>query len=81
MQVRFSRLSLLGLGAAVLTSAQVALAQSSDNALPAAVTGVLLFCLIIVGLAFYVYMSLAFKPSPLRRTPKTPGWPGFRLPI
>jgi hypothetical protein len=46
MQVRFSRLLLLGVGAAVLTSAPAALAQSSDNnAIPMALTGVfILMC-------------------------------------
>jgi hypothetical protein len=61
MQVRLSRLSLLGLSVAVLMSARVAVAQSSDNALPAALTGVLLLCLIVFGLACYIYMSLALQ--------------------
>jgi hypothetical protein len=64
MKVRLDRLSLLGLSVgfvAVLMSAGAALAQSSDGEVPALLSGVLLLCVMVVGLAFYVYMALALQ--------------------
>jgi hypothetical protein len=72
MQVRFSRLSLLGLGIAVLMSAHAALAQSSDSAIPAAITGVLILCFIIFGLAVYVYMALALQTIAIKTNTENP---------
>jgi hypothetical protein len=65
MKVRFRRLSLLGLGialVAVLLSALTALAQNSDTgAVPAALGGVMLLFVVVFALAAYVYMSLALS--------------------
>ncbi len=66
MKVRFSRLSLLGLVIALVVlvfSASAVLAQSSDTGAGpfAAMTGVMLFFVLVVGLAAYVYMSLALQ--------------------
>jgi uncharacterized protein DUF5684 len=72
MKIRFSRLSLLGLSVAVLASAPLALAQSSDNAIPMALTGVFLLCLIVFGLAFYVYMSLALQTIATKTNTENP---------
>ena len=64
MKVRFSPLSLAGMSialVAVLMSASVALAQSSDAGPFAALSGgLLLFCLVF-GLGFYIYMALALQ--------------------
>jgi hypothetical protein len=72
MQVRFSRLSLLGLGAAVLTSAPQVWAQSSNNTIPAALTGMLMLFVIVFGLAFYVYMSLALQTIATKTNTENP---------
>ncbi|HEX4424893.1 MAG TPA: DUF5684 domain-containing protein [Terriglobales bacterium] len=72
MKLRFSRMSLLGLGAAVLASAPAALAQSSDSAIPMALTGVFLLCLIIFGLAMYVYTSLALQTIATKTNTENP---------
>ena len=64
MKVRLNRLSLPGLSVAliaVLMSAGAALAQSSDGEVPEILSGVLLMCVVVVGLAFYVYMALALQ--------------------
>jgi hypothetical protein len=73
MQVRFSRLLLLGVGAAVLRSAPAALAQSSDNnAIPMALTGVFILCAIVFGLACYIYMSLALQTIAVKTNTENP---------
>jgi hypothetical protein len=64
MKVRFSRLSLLGSGialAAILISASTAIAQSDTGPVPAALGGAMLFFVVVLGLAAYVYMSLALS--------------------
>jgi hypothetical protein len=66
MKVRFSPWSLLGLSialVAVLMSALTALAQSSDTGAGpfAALGGVMLLFVVVLGLGAYVYMSLALQ--------------------
>jgi Family of unknown function (DUF5684) len=64
MKVRFSPLSLLGLSialVAVLMSASVALAQSTDAGPFAAMSGVMLLFVVVLGLGCYVYMALALQ--------------------
>lgn len=67
MKLRFSRLSLFGLGAvlvAVLLSATAALAQdssSSDGALPALFAGGMLLFVLIFAAAIYVYFALTLS--------------------
>lgn len=77
MKVRLSALSLLGLSVTLiagLMSASVALAQSSDDAGPAAaVAGVMLLFVVVVGLACYIYMSLALQTI-ATKTGTSDGW-------
>jgi Family of unknown function (DUF5684) len=65
MKGKFSRLSLLGFGVAlvaVLMSAHASLAQSSDDsAIPMALGGAMLLCIFVFGAAFYIYFSLALQ--------------------
>src|SRR6266516_2542834 len=63
MTVRFRRLLLLGLSVAfvVVMSASVALAQSSDEEIPRALSGGVLFFMFVFFLAFYVYLALALQ--------------------
>jgi hypothetical protein len=66
MKVRRSRLSLPGLSVAlvaVLTSASVALGQSSDEetAAAAAIGGAMLLFVLVCGLALYAYLALALQ--------------------
>ena len=67
MKLRFSRLSLFGLGAAlvaVLLSATAALAQdssSSDGTMPAIFAGGMILFILIFAAAIYVYMALALS--------------------
>lgn len=68
MKLRFSRLSIFGLGAAlvaVLLSATAALAQdsssSSDGALPALFAGGMILFILIFVAALYIYIALALS--------------------
>jgi hypothetical protein len=63
MRARSSRLSLhvLSVLLAVMISASVAWAQSSDGALPAALMGTMLMFFLVIGLAGYVYVALALQ--------------------
>ena len=64
MKSRFRRLSPLGWRVALvvlLLSATVALAQSSDEEIPAALSGAILLFAVVVGLGFYIYISLALQ--------------------
>jgi len=66
MKVRFSRLAFVGSGigsVAIVMCASNAIAQSSDTgAAPvAALGGVMLLFVVVLGLAAYVYMSLALS--------------------
>jgi hypothetical protein len=66
MKLRFSRLFLFGLGAAlvaVLLSATAALAQdsSSDGTMPALLAGGMLLFILVFAAAIYVYMALALS--------------------
>lgn len=65
MKARFSFLSRFGLSfalVAVLLSAVMALAQSSDDRVAgAALSGVILFVCLCIGLAVYLYMALALQ--------------------
>jgi hypothetical protein len=65
MKLRFGRLSLFGLGAAmvaVLLSATAVLAQdSSDGTMPALLAGGMLLFILIFGAAIYIYFALALS--------------------
>jgi hypothetical protein len=65
MKLRFSRLSLIALGAAlvaVLLSATAVFAQdSSDGTMPALLAGGMLLFILIFGAAVYVYFALALS--------------------
>jgi hypothetical protein len=63
MKVRFRRLLLLGLSVAfvVSRSTSLVLAQSSDEEIPRALSGGLLFFALVCGLVFYVYLALALQ--------------------
>jgi hypothetical protein len=63
MKACLSRLSWCGLsvGIAVLMSAGMAWAQSSDSPVSAALAGTMLMFIVVIGLAGYVYMSLALQ--------------------
>jgi hypothetical protein len=66
MKLRFSRLSLFGLGtalAAILLSATAVFAQdnSSDGTLPALFAGGMLLFFLLFFVAFYVYCALALS--------------------
>ena len=86
MKLRFGRLSLFGLGAAlvaVLLSATAALAQdssSSDGTLPAIFAGGMILFILIFAAAIYVYWLWPCQPSLPRHTRKTHGWRGFPSP-
>jgi len=63
MKARSGRLSLQGLSVlvAVLISAGVGWAQSSDGAIPTALAGTMLMFVVVIALAGYVYMALALQ--------------------
>jgi hypothetical protein len=66
MKVRFTALSLLGSGIALVVlvlSASAVLAQSSDTGAGpfAALGGVMLLFVVVLGLGAYIYMSLALQ--------------------
>jgi hypothetical protein len=64
MKLRFRSWSLLGMCiafVAVLLSASQLLAQSSDDRVPAALSGAIILFIVVFGLAIYVYISLAFQ--------------------
>jgi len=63
MKIRFRRLLLVGLSVAfvVSLSTSVVLAQSSDEEIPRALSGGLLFFALVCGLVFYVYLALALQ--------------------
>jgi len=66
MKLRFNRLSLFGLGGAlvaVLLSATAALAQdsSSDGTMPAIFAGGMILFILVICAAIYVYMALALS--------------------
>ena len=65
MKLRFSRLSIFGLGAAlvaVLLSATAVLAQdSSDGTMPAMFAGGMILFILVFAAAIYVYMALALS--------------------
>jgi len=64
MKERFRWLSPVGLSVAFVVvpmSATGALARSSDDAIPALLSGVALLCVLVLGLGFYIYFSLALQ--------------------
>ncbi len=67
MKIRFNRLSRMGLSAAflvvlILSSAGMALAQSSDDGVAAtALSGVVLLFALVIGFAAYLYIALALQ--------------------
>jgi hypothetical protein len=63
MRARSGRLSLhvLSVLLAVMISASVAWAQSSDGAVPAALMGTMLMFFLVIALAGYLYMALALQ--------------------
>jgi hypothetical protein len=61
MKMRFRRLSLLFAFVAVLMSASVALAESSDGTVPAIFTGIALLVGLVIVVGFYIYMALALQ--------------------
>ena len=68
MKLRFNRLSLFGLGGAlvaVLLSATAALAQdsSSDGTMPAIFAGGMILFILVICAAIYVYMALALSTT------------------
>ena len=62
-----------GLLAATLVPAGAAFAQDSDNALPIAALGGLMLFFVCIGLAFYIYFSLALMTI-ARKTNTENGW-------
>ena len=77
MKLRFSRLSLFGLGAAlvaVLLSATALLAQdsSSDGTMPALLAGGMLLFILIFGAAMYIYCALALSTIATKTNTENP---------
>jgi len=76
MKLRFSRLSLFGLGAAlvaVLLSATAVLAQdSSDGTMPAIFAGGMILFFLIFAAAVYVYFALALSTIATKTNTENP---------
>jgi hypothetical protein len=78
MKLRFSRWSLLGLGAVLVTvllSATAVLAQdssSSDGTIPAIFAGGMLLFILVIAAAAYVYMALALSTIATKTNTENP---------
>jgi hypothetical protein len=78
MKSRFSRWSLLGLGAVLVTvllSATAVLAQdssSSDGTIPAIFAGGMLLFILVIAAAAYVYMALALSTIATKTNTENP---------
>ena len=78
MKLRFSRWSLLGLGAVLVTVlifATAALAQdssSSDGTMPAIFAGGMLLFILLIAAAAYVYMALALSTIATKTNTENP---------
>ena len=75
MRARFARWALLSLTVPLLAGLMsgVAWADSSDEAVPIAMAGAFFFFMLVIGLAFYVYIALALMTI-ANKTGTPNGW-------